>query len=173
MENSIVYITTNLVNGKKYIGSHNGNNKYYKGSGTYLAKAIKKYGGENFKRQILWEGDIQYMKEMEEYYIDYYNAHISPLFYNATPKCSGKVAFRTKEEHKQIKKQYRDSNKEKQAEYHKQWRLANKEKLAEYQKQWRLDNPDKAKAIVKKFDSKPSTKIKKLEYYHQHKNKLL
>jgi len=91
MENAIVYITTNLINGKKYIGSHNGNNPYYLGSGARLKYAIKKYGRDNFKRQTLWEGPGAYMREMEEYYIDYYNAKISPLFYNLTDKGTGWV----------------------------------------------------------------------------------
>ncbi len=48
-----IYKTTNNLNGKFYIGVSNGNNMYYKGSGTALKKAIKKYGGENFVTEIL------------------------------------------------------------------------------------------------------------------------
>lgn len=50
-----VYITTNLINGKKYLGKHNGKNKNYLGSGTLLKKAIEKYGRENFSIQIVQE----------------------------------------------------------------------------------------------------------------------
>ena len=43
-----VYLTTNLVNGKMYVGKKA--NKYFRpmylGSGTVLAKAIKKYGND-------------------------------------------------------------------------------------------------------------------------------
>ena len=49
----IVYKTTNAVNGKYYIGVHNGNDPYYKGSGRVLKAAIKQYGGRNFKRETL------------------------------------------------------------------------------------------------------------------------
>ena len=45
-----VYVTTNIVTGKKYVGMHEGKKhdlKYF-GSGTYLLKAIGKYGIENF-----------------------------------------------------------------------------------------------------------------------------
>lgn len=51
----IVYRTTNHVNEKFYIGSHQTKkiNDGYLGSGKYLKKAIKKYGRKNFTRDIL------------------------------------------------------------------------------------------------------------------------
>jgi hypothetical protein len=52
---AFVYITTNLLNGKKYLGKHNGKNSNYLGSGTLLKKAIKKYGKENFSIEIIKE----------------------------------------------------------------------------------------------------------------------
>ena len=49
----IIYKTTNLINGKFYVGKDASNNPNYYGSGLLLAKAIKKYGKENFKKEIL------------------------------------------------------------------------------------------------------------------------
>lgn len=49
----IIYKTTNLVNGKFYIGQDSHNNPKYLGSGISLDRAIKKYGRENFKKEIL------------------------------------------------------------------------------------------------------------------------
>ena len=51
-----MYITTNLCNGKRYIGQKQfdqENWKNYLGSGAILKKAIKKYGKENFSRNII------------------------------------------------------------------------------------------------------------------------
>lgn len=58
-----IYKTTNLVNQKIYLGLHrcpsncrhlkNGSCKYY-GSGTVLANAIKKYGKQNFSKEVLF-----------------------------------------------------------------------------------------------------------------------
>jgi group I intron endonuclease len=79
----IVYITINLINGKKYIGKDVANRRYYLGSGKILKVAIKKYGKENFIKEILAEVDTkEKLSEMETYYIEYYKACDSDLFYN-------------------------------------------------------------------------------------------
>lgn len=47
------YRTNNIINGKFYYGSHNGEDVNYLGSGVALKRAIKKYGIENFELIIL------------------------------------------------------------------------------------------------------------------------
>lgn len=57
----IVYKTTNLIDGKYYIGVHKLKEKYdyYLGSGTRLLLAIKKHGKENFIRETLMEFEVE------------------------------------------------------------------------------------------------------------------
>ena len=52
----IIYRTTNILNGKIYIGKHQTKdiNDGYLGSGIALEKAIKKYGKESFKKEVLF-----------------------------------------------------------------------------------------------------------------------
>lgn len=51
----IVYVTRNLINGKKYLGKHNGKNPNYLGSGLAIKAAIKKYGKSSFIREVVAE----------------------------------------------------------------------------------------------------------------------
>jgi hypothetical protein len=53
----IVYKTTNIINGKVYIGKDRKNNPNYLGSGKLLHQAIKKYGKSAFRKEILFESD--------------------------------------------------------------------------------------------------------------------
>lgn len=82
-----IYKTTNLVNGKMYIGKRHfdeqGKWKEYIGSGTILKRAIAKYGKDNFQKEIL-----QICKNENELisaeidWISFYDAANSDMFYN-------------------------------------------------------------------------------------------
>lgn len=49
----IIYKTTNLLNGKIYIGQDSKNDPNYLGSGKTLKRAINKYGKNNFTKEII------------------------------------------------------------------------------------------------------------------------
>lgn len=82
-----IYKTTNNVNGKMYIGKRtydkDGKWATYLGSGILIRRAIQKYGEENFSRDILQVcKDKDELNSSEKYWIDYYNATQSDMFYN-------------------------------------------------------------------------------------------
>ena len=80
---SCVYLTTNLINNKKYIGVDSKDDPNYFGSGIIIRNSIKKHGKENFSKIILEENtDIQYLFEREKYWIEKYKAVESTDFYN-------------------------------------------------------------------------------------------
>lgn len=83
-----IYLTTNLINGKKYIGQHKACkiSESYKGSGTLLRYAFKKYGKDNFSVSILKEcSSIEDLNESEKFYIKLYDAVNRDDFYNILP----------------------------------------------------------------------------------------
>jgi len=95
----IIYLTTNLINNKKYIGRDSRNIKSYYGGGNAIILAIKKYGKENFKKEIIEEcNDFEHLKEREEYWLNYYNASKDPMFYNMINTSAGWEKGRTHSE---------------------------------------------------------------------------
>lgn len=82
-----VYVWTNFLNGKKYIGAHIGKiDDGYVGSGRAFSHAIKKYGIVNFSREILYyeyESE-QNLFQKEFDIINQYNAVLDEKYYNMT-----------------------------------------------------------------------------------------
>lgn len=106
-----IYITTNNINGKKYIGQkkYDKNEKWksYLGSGIAFQKAIEKYGIENFSKKIIEECESKdELNAKEKYWINYYNAVNSRDYYNiASGGDGGNVtAGYTDEEKKELSK---------------------------------------------------------------------
>lgn len=66
-----IYKTINKINGKWYIGKDTGVlGDNYLGSGVVLQRAIKKYGKENFKKEIIEIcNDKKHLSEREKYWI--------------------------------------------------------------------------------------------------------
>lgn len=84
-----IYLTTNLINGKQYIGMCTYSNKKYQaylGSGKLLLEDIKKYGRNNFSRMIIEECSNRVsLSSAERKWIKFYNAQTSDSFYNINP----------------------------------------------------------------------------------------
>ena len=81
-----IYITTNLINNKRYIGKKSKSQfvPNYLGSGTELWKDIEKFGAENFSVKIIDDtaNSEKELCELEKFYIKKYDAVNSDGFYN-------------------------------------------------------------------------------------------
>lgn len=80
-----IYLTTNLVNGKKYVGKHKSSyfNPEYKGSGKLIKLAFEKYGWSNFKTELLEEClNESHLNQQERYWISFFDAAERKDFYN-------------------------------------------------------------------------------------------
>lgn len=125
-----VYLTTNLVNGKKYIGQHRSDgfdSKYY-GSGVLFVKALDKYGKSNFDRIILAKCDSEEELNFDERrLIAEYDAVNSPYFYNISDGGSSgnPLAGKTAEEIQEIVSKWRvkmnSRTSEEREQTYKQW----------------------------------------------------
>ena len=147
-----IYLTTNLVNGKKYIGQHKiqkcgVDRDEYLGSGVLLTRAIKKYGRENFKREVLdFANNSDELNSKEEYYISFYDAVSRNDFYNID--CGGRGYHYTEESLQQWIQKMND---------------------------WRTDHPDKVKEIhAKAVDGARKKNGENLKrFYEEHTDEFL
>ena len=82
---SIIYKTTNLVNGMIYVGQHyTSANDGYLGSGPFFKTIIKKFGKENFIRETLEHCERKDLNKIEKYWISELSANNPDIGYNKT-----------------------------------------------------------------------------------------
>lgn len=93
---SYIYLVTNKINGKQYVGQHKydgvGLDKRYIGSGVLLHKAYDRYGIENFTMELLEECSDEDLNPLEQLYIEHYNT-LKPNGYNLTKGGDGVYGF--------------------------------------------------------------------------------
>jgi len=80
-----IYKTTNLINGKSYIGQHKSQvfDRDYHGSGKLIRRAFEKYGIENFKTELLkWCETRSDINKYEKIYIHIYHSTDLAVGYN-------------------------------------------------------------------------------------------
>lgn len=104
-----VYETTNQINGMKCIGKciygRKNNWETYLGSGVYLKRAIKKYGKNNFTREILEDAySDEELNELEEKYIGERNAVESTNYYNIKFTSIGEDVYTNNPRKEEIRK---------------------------------------------------------------------
>ena len=85
-----IYKITNSINGRWYIGKHNGTDPNYMGSGKLLKQAYAKYGQENFIKEVLESCTSEdELNLREQHWIATTNAVTDPMSYNLAEGGSG------------------------------------------------------------------------------------
>lgn len=118
-----IYLITNNINGKIYIGKHSTDNldDGYMGSGILIKKAIQKYGIENFTKEYLAFCDTEEkLNWFEKFYIKKYKAR--EVGYNLTDGGDGALERTHTEETKQkLRKPKTEEHKQKLSEAQKRY----------------------------------------------------
>ena len=113
-----VYITTNLINGKRYVGRCKMETtrpnawKYYLGSGHVLKEAIKKYGKENFLKNIIsFAYSDEELNKQEIETIKFLNAVKDENYYNISDGLyCNPWENKTEEEQKEIREKIKNKS---------------------------------------------------------------
>ncbi len=139
-----IYLRTNIINGKQYVGQANDferRESEWKWGDTYtggiIDKAKMKYGVENFKSEILKECQTQdELNFWEQYYIKELNTKY-PNGYNLTDGGGGMSGFKHSEEHnKKMSKVLKGRHLSEKTEYKKGYIMSQeiKNKISESKK---------------------------------------
>lgn len=173
-----IYLTTNLINGKKYIGQHYGrlDDKYF-GSGVIITKAIAEYGKENFVKEILEITTQEQIDEVEKYYIQKYNAVEDDNFYNISEGGQNgngwKYAHQYWLEHPKEAKRVQEHNMQQAQQWwkeHPEEQEVNKQRLLDNSTKWRQEHPKEVQEHMKKINQAKEKWQK--EHPEEHQNQI-
>ena len=175
-----VYIHTNKINGKRYVGVTTRKPEYRWKNGEgykdqpHFYSAIQKYGWDNFSHFILEVDTPELMYQLEKQYIEYYQTTNPDKGYNKSLGGeSGAYLGRTKEEKIQYLKDYYRTHKDKWSEYYEENRDTINEKRRERYRT-REDKREKVKEYGKRYreKNKEEVRIRKKEYYERNKESI-
>lgn len=112
---SCIYLWTNEINGKHYVGQaqcfYNRMATYKnKGATPKLQNAIDKYGINNFDIEILEKCDIKHLDEREQYWMDYYKSYEQDKGYNISRYASTTRGFTHSEETRKKLSDFKKAN---------------------------------------------------------------
>lgn len=187
-----IYLTTNLVNNKIYVGQRGCNilpqkDTSYLGSGGHINDSIKKYGKENFKKEIIEIFHFQgkhYTNEREIYWIAFYNANNKEIGYNKTTGGQSQVGMSHNQETKDLISEiiYNHPDKEKWREINIKKHTGKKQSIETIDKKIfaitgkkRSEESKKRYSESKKGDKNPAKKIEvrsKISYSVKNQKKI-
>lgn len=178
-----IYKTTNLINGLIYVGQHKATKfepNRYMGSGNNIKAAIKEFGKENFKCELLDTAEtLEELNSKEEYWVDELQSRNPTVGYNVkkggeqlglTGCCKIRRGEETLVVERATVKAYLDegwvltntkeSRAEKNKEYRKSYYEKNKEKVLAQGKAWRETHKERMKELQAKWEQENPEKVK-------------
>lgn len=161
----IIYKTTNLINGKFYIGQDSNDNPNYLGSGLLLKKSIEKYGRENFIKETLEVCQTkEQLNEREIFWIEETNAKV--LGYNIADGGHGGNTY-TEETRKRISELFKGREvSEETIEKRKKTRATNPEKYKlTDERKTQIGDFHRGKRISEEQKNKLSERMKTFDNY--------
>jgi group I intron endonuclease len=155
----VIYKTTNLINNKIYIGQDKNNNPNYLGSGKKLKRAVKKYGKNNFLKEVIEVCDSEEMlNEREIFWILYYKSTDRKIGYNisdGSKEGDRKLGYNSLIKKGRYKTWLEKYGKEEADKKHREW----KQKISEYQKIKMLNGWSQTEEVRKKISEAQKGKI--------------
>jgi group I intron endonuclease len=131
----IIYKITNKVNGKIYIGKTKNDSEDYYGSGVIIKAAIKKYGLENFEKEVLEKvNNLQELNKREIYWIAEYNSTNKKIGYNIGKGGDGGDLFTNNPRKEEIRKKQTERKGQKNGMFGRKHKIESIKKMSENKK---------------------------------------
>ena len=90
----IIYLITNLINGKIYVGQDSKDNPRYLGSGVLIDRAKEKYGKKNFRKKTLQRCSTKKeLNDRERFWIKELRSNDLEIGYNLTEGGEGTLGW--------------------------------------------------------------------------------
>jgi len=164
-----IYKIINCLNSKIYIGKDTSSDPNYYGSGVIINRAIKKYGIENFTKEIIDTAEAKVdLAEKEKYWISFYNSTDKEIGYNISKGGDGGDTISNNPNRDIIVKKLSETSPTKGKTYEEAYgsekALLYKKRLSESNK-YRAPRPKKEKTV------KEDRRKTRWEGYHENKNK--
>lgn len=164
-----IYKIINCLNSKIYIGKDTSSDPNYYGSGVIINRAIKKYGIENFTKEIIDTAEAKAdLAEKEKYWISFYNSTDKEIGYNISKGGDGGDTISNNPNRDIIVKKLSETSPTKGKTYEEAYgsekALLYKKRLSESNK-YRSPRPKKEKTV------KEDRRKTRWEGYNENKNK--
>lgn len=179
-----VYVHTNKINGKKYVGVTTGVPEYRWNNGNgynkqlHFFSSIKKYGWDNFDHIVFEVETKEEMLYLEKYLIGFYNTMDSSRGYNKSrggESGNNQMKNSYSDEYKTgYNRLYNKTHQEQRRQYYQEYTSVHNDELKEKSKEYYSEHKDIIKDRVRKYKEQNPEKVKERnkKWAAEHKDEL-